>query len=318
MSNSSNVCQAVSDDELEQMATIMKWIWVYLGAVVIETAFWVHIQRTIIWATDLAILRVHGVVLVNNFIEPKNSTLDLVESLSEEFQEATARMQTGETVQNILFLINVILSDAVVVWRTHVLYERNWRITAFPVFALLTLVVVTNFVSTGLIAFKAWSMRKWIRQSLGYLPPKTRAQKIFSLIIESGLVYCIFWAIVVFLVNTSDRVLLTQSALDTQSNLGWNYTFHHFMAVRNQMIGIYPTAIIVLVAIGQSLDRTFEDMNLHGASSRSQNQPFHIGHPQLSQVSNISFAPHSSNSMDSALSSTCLEFNGTSPFEIMI
>ncbi|KAH9960352.1 hypothetical protein BGW80DRAFT_1133715, partial [Lactifluus volemus] len=50
-----------------------------------------------------------------------------------------------------------------------------------------------NLLSTGLISWKAWEHRVTIKKHLGEGTASMRVEKIFAILIESGLVYCCFW-----------------------------------------------------------------------------------------------------------------------------
>ncbi|EIM91596.1 uncharacterized protein STEHIDRAFT_165852 [Stereum hirsutum FP-91666 SS1] len=171
-------------------------------------------------------------------------------------------------------IVNYIVSDAVVVWRCWVLYSRKCRIIMIPLLLTVSNVVVaisiagldvkilslsstvpapgvsgpytgnivvwslslaTNMLTTAMVAFKSWRHRKTLRKMLGRGSPKTRAEKVMALLVESGAMYCVIW--VAFLIPA----LIT----------GFNGTFV-MSAVMPQISGIYPTILIVLVKFGKT------------------------------------------------------------------
>ncbi|KAK7045064.1 hypothetical protein R3P38DRAFT_2882403 [Favolaschia claudopus] len=99
----------------------------------------------------------------------------------------------------------------------------------------------TNFFSTTLITWKAWQRRDLFKvQSLTSTGPGTRAQKIMSLLIESGFIYFAIWIVAMlnFYIDWKAPVL--------QAILRGGY---------DMVMGTYPTLIITLV----HLEFTFWD-----------------------------------------------------------
>ncbi|THU76686.1 hypothetical protein K435DRAFT_704265 [Dendrothele bispora CBS 962.96] len=50
--------------------------------------------------------------------------------------------------------------------------------------------LLTNILSTLAIAFCIWRLRVFIKQALGFYSPRTRAQRVLTILVESGLIYC--------------------------------------------------------------------------------------------------------------------------------
>ncbi|KAI0269774.1 hypothetical protein BC834DRAFT_967516 [Gloeopeniophorella convolvens] len=164
--------------------------------------------------------------------------------------------------------ISCVLGDAIVVWRAWVLWERRYDLFIPPILfligtiatsvtsAVLTfkgasrdtwqegdtpvrfgyiiygLIILTNLWATGLICIRAWQHRRFLRSVMGKSTPKTRAEKALAFLIESGVIYLCFW--VTYLVLTrlkSNHGLLIDSAVVVQ------------------IIGIYPTVIVVMVTM---------------------------------------------------------------------
>lgn len=190
-----------------------------------------------------------------------------------------------------LFPIEFLIGDAVVIWRTWMLWQDNPRAMVIPLFfwlssfaltlgslgsisladvragidfeptwgATYTLGLVSNICSllangssTTMTAIKAWQHRKVIKESLGASTPATRVQRIMALLVESGFVYFIVFGIQMVSYGET-RYSILQILRNTWANLG------------NQILGLYPTTIIVLV----DLQRTFWDapeLSLHISS----------------------------------------------------
>ncbi|KAJ6473796.1 hypothetical protein C8R45DRAFT_1217486 [Mycena sanguinolenta] len=155
-----------------------------------------------------------------------------------------------------LFDFNMIIADAVVIWRTWAVYQGQFRAIAIPcvlllgafVFAIIDMTcaisdgllpedgicqvsailvwafsVATNIVCTVLIAFKAWKHRKMMKElSVGGIHHGMSTENVLSLLVESGFIYSLIWAS-----EPTHHVVL--------AGLG------------RQITGMYPTLIIVIV-----------------------------------------------------------------------
>ncbi|KAH8979112.1 hypothetical protein EDB86DRAFT_3108221 [Lactarius hatsudake] len=93
----------------------------------------------------------------------------------------------------------------------------------------------TNLVSTGLIAWKAWQHRVSFRKDLGKGSGSVMVERVLALFIESGFIYCCLW--VGYLI----------SALDVIPGF---IVMEHVLFFSS---GLYPTLIIILVAMQKSL-----------------------------------------------------------------
>ncbi|KAF7348021.1 hypothetical protein MSAN_01754500 [Mycena sanguinolenta] len=172
-----------------------------------------------------------------------------------------------------LFVFNMILGDAVVVWRTWVVHCHRILAILLPcvlllisfVFGLMDIVcnsnlgratplpgattvcpqadligwafsVATNVTCTILIGFQAWRHRKILR--LLNAPGKSRrmsSEKVLSLLVESGAIYSLLWLTQV--ISYLD-IPLTSPAL---------FAWAVLKGMGNQLSGLYPTLIIVIV-----------------------------------------------------------------------
>ncbi|KAF7347962.1 hypothetical protein MSAN_01748300 [Mycena sanguinolenta] len=171
-----------------------------------------------------------------------------------------------------LFVLNMIVGDAVVIWRTWAVHGR--RILAILIPCILLLVsfifgliditcnsyygaaplpgaaavcprgaligwafsVATNISCTILIGFKAWQHRRMMRE----LDPQGKvrrisSEKVLSLLVESGSLYSLLW--------------LTQvvAYLNFPRASSGYYAWTVLKAMGNQMAGLYPTLIILIV-----------------------------------------------------------------------
>ncbi|KAH9026509.1 hypothetical protein EDB85DRAFT_169167 [Lactarius pseudohatsudake] len=163
-----------------------------------------------------------------------------------------------------------ILSDIVCAWRAVVLWNRDKRIIAILLLLILgtaaaagcelglgdpvplfgrssfqsdqgPLIMVgptlaTNLVSTGLIAWKAWQCRVDVKKHLGEASRSVRTERVFALLVESGFIYCCVW--IVYLISARDLMPVPGFAVMDDVLL--------FVS------GLYPTLIIILVAMQKS------------------------------------------------------------------
>ncbi|KAJ7871887.1 hypothetical protein B0H14DRAFT_2723335, partial [Mycena olivaceomarginata] len=167
-----------------------------------------------------------------------------------------------------IFMFSVIIGDGVVIWRTWAIYQRRLLAILMPSILLLglfssvvidticynnplpgvepicpwtglifwTLSIATNITCTIMIGFKAWQHRKMMRElNLSGTHSRTSTERILSLLVESGFIYIFLWAteIIVWLNYSRDSPL--------------NYAFEVISPMGNQIAGMYPTLIIVIV-----------------------------------------------------------------------
>ncbi|KIY68047.1 hypothetical protein CYLTODRAFT_421993 [Cylindrobasidium torrendii FP15055 ss-10] len=199
-----------------------------------------------------------------------------------------------------LFLINMLVGDSVVIWRAWVLWQGSGRMRALLVIPITFLCVsfafmvkavkcladdgfsqstipaggrlcawsepiswgvslLTNVVSTTLIAVKAWQIRQSNKRVAGK-HSKTKSERILVLLVESGFIYCLFWL--------SQLILFFDFELDDSRVFGYDI----LSTLGDQLSGLYPTIIIILVNKHRSLSydtraSAFVDSGHNGSSS---------------------------------------------------
>ncbi|KAF8911245.1 hypothetical protein CPB85DRAFT_1221073 [Mucidula mucida] len=194
-----------------------------------------------------------------------------------------------------LFLVNMLVGDSVVIWRAWVLWtgvSLRKRVLVFMapaviltvslIFAIIALVclgqssfsaasssplsdsrtclwaepiswalsLLTNVVTTALVGVMAWEHRRLLMIAPGQLHSKSKVNKIMVLLVESGFIYCLFW--------------LTQVINFIEMPDG-NIYYLYFVLSRmgDQISGLYPTVIIVLVGLQQTVyDQTVGTLKL--------------------------------------------------------
>ncbi|KAH9173004.1 hypothetical protein EDB89DRAFT_829095 [Lactarius sanguifluus] len=174
-----------------------------------------------------------------------------------------------------------ILSDIVCAWRAVVLWNRDKRIIAILTLLIFgttaaagcevglgdpvpssgrssfqgdqgPLIMVgptlgTNLVSTGLIAWKAWQRRVEVKKHLGEGSRSVWVERVFALLIESGFIYCCIW--VVYLVSAWELIPVPGFAI--------------MVNVLLFVSGLYPTLIIILVAMQKSPVQYYSTHSTH-------------------------------------------------------
>ncbi|KAJ7613739.1 hypothetical protein DFH06DRAFT_138137 [Mycena polygramma] len=192
-----------------------------------------------------------------------------------------AFIATLGTPMEALFMFNMVVGDTVVIWRAWVLYQRTLWVVAIPCVMLLMSFIftvidltcltgagwsmhsslasggavcahaeliswafsfVTNATCTILISYKAWHHRQ-LMKSLNMTKNTLRisTNKLLSILVESGFIYCLFW--------------LTQLILffDVSRESPAAYVYELFASMGDQISGIYPTLIVVIVNLHQTI-----------------------------------------------------------------
>jgi len=197
--------------------------------------------------------------------------------------QANINIASLGTPMEALFMFNMVIGDSVVIWRAWVLYQRTLWVVSIPcilvlmsfIFSVIDLTcltgagwgqsgesaiaggggicdhaelmswafsLVTNAACTTLIGFKAWQHRRATR-SLNIVgnPRRMSSDRILSILVESGFIYCLF--------------LLTQLILffDISRDSPLIYVYFLFGAMGDQISGLYPTLIIVIVNLHQTI-----------------------------------------------------------------
>ncbi|KAH9969508.1 hypothetical protein BC827DRAFT_3897 [Russula dissimulans] len=165
--------------------------------------------------------------------------------------------------------INYILGDGIVLWRAWVLWNRRLSLFIFPLVSMLCtlgtgvasaiyfyqgqvskvnshktilslhfewsiwfLTFGTNLWATGLIFVQAWQHRRFLRSLRIKETFRTSTEKALAFLVESGALYLVIWII----------YISTSMTLDPNGM----FFFHTAIA---QLVGIYPTTIVIVVAM---------------------------------------------------------------------
>ncbi|KAJ7752905.1 hypothetical protein B0H16DRAFT_1459627 [Mycena metata] len=217
------------------------------------------------------------------FQRARASLMDYPElSLSDRRDVSDSIVEAYGTPMEALFMFNMVVGDSVVIWRAWVLYTARDRwmlslpiilLTCSLIFSIIDVTCltgagwsnqsgladgggvcdnaeliawafsfVTNATCTLLIGVKAWQHRRSTRAlAMTHNSSRMSTNRILSLLVESGFVYCLFW--------------LTQYILFVDISRGSPaiYAYELFAALGDQISGMYPTLIIVIVNLHQTI-----------------------------------------------------------------
>ncbi|KAF7320502.1 hypothetical protein HMN09_00133800 [Mycena chlorophos] len=226
-----------------------------------------------LWALNVA----HWFLSARGFLLPGDDTTSLLDRAVESNNMSTPLGVPEEA----LFMFNLIIGDSVVIWRVWAICRtrrKRWVVTIPCFFLLISLIFIiidltcltgggfaesssvagtnavcnnaeliswavsfgTNLSCTILIGIEAWKHRRLMRSLDLPSPGRGRSpcfavDRLLSLLLESGCIYCLFW--------------LTQVILFVP--VSWfNYTIYLYNilgALGDQISGLYPTLIIVIV-----------------------------------------------------------------------
>ncbi|KAI3601604.1 hypothetical protein WG66_003048 [Moniliophthora roreri] len=262
------------------------------------------LSSTALWSMNVSQL---SMALKGFFLKyPSLGVYDRVIQLNSEIVVFGLPMET-------LFLSNMIIGDAVVIWRAWALckdtplrplvYIPMAMLSvsfAFAVIALDCLAtngygfsqstipegskvcqwgepiawgisLLTNVVSTSLIAVRAWQHRRFLREGNPRLHSKS--QRILVVLVESGFVYCLFWL--------SQLILF----FDFEGFGFATYLYMFLSTMGDQISGVYPTMIIILVYMQRSIsDSTTTGKITHGHDADTSGRVTH-------QLSTLRFTP---------------------------
>ncbi|KAF5391593.1 hypothetical protein D9757_002544 [Collybiopsis confluens] len=169
---------------------------------------------------------------------------------------------------NILMRVNFLLGDVIVVWRTWVVWPRNLIVRAVLAICMLGTIgavfgngvkstldslrdtpasntyslvmtlppLFTNLVATLLIALRVWDYRRNIKSSMRSATSTTKIERTLILLIESGLVYCAIWLLV--LIAGFDVMTPASNTL--------------ILGLAVSLTGLYPTFIVIMVSLDKS------------------------------------------------------------------
>ncbi|THU93987.1 hypothetical protein K435DRAFT_860981 [Dendrothele bispora CBS 962.96] len=189
-----------------------------------------------------------------------------VQSLSDPEYDPTPVLIKCDVVEGVISRISYLLGDCIVVWRAWIFFDLSERryffrgilaicILGTTICAIIDTVVslkqvlqgnfnqnsviyvvpllVTNFVATLFIAYKAWCYRRFIKATLGNTSTSSKLGRILILLVESGAVYCAVWL---------EFVLGVFGKTDPMTILFFDTILPH-------VASILPSIVIILTAV---------------------------------------------------------------------
>ncbi|KAF9059626.1 hypothetical protein BDP27DRAFT_1431081 [Rhodocollybia butyracea] len=137
------------------------------------------------------------------------------------------------------FVILPVIFSLIDVSRTHATPNKlAFEPDSFGITALI-ISLISNLWATSLVGRKAWFHRKDIRSRLGRLGQTTAVGSILILLTESGVLYSCIWAL--FIIGAVYTLIH-----------GPNRVTHAIAGAVPQLVGLYPTLIILLVYLQKS------------------------------------------------------------------
>ncbi|VDC02705.1 unnamed protein product [Peniophora sp. CBMAI 1063] len=165
----------------------------------------------------------------------------------------------------ILFAINTVLGDVVLLHRTWVIWSGRRVVSAISIILLLAVIVTWIYASisngalfisivpsaaistwaTGAIAYKSfqhWSLR---RAQVAIVSRRSRLESILHILTDSGMVYTILWVVLLGLSVHPEYRTSSNTVYDDSSSgfpIGW------LQVLMSAVVPIYPMWIMMLVA----------------------------------------------------------------------
>ncbi|KAI0656060.1 hypothetical protein C8Q70DRAFT_922311 [Cubamyces menziesii] len=100
--------------------------------------------------------------------------------------------------------------------------------------------LATTGVATILIGYKTWEYRQTHLEAFGKMSRQTRTQKIMLMLVESGVIYMLFFVVQVVMSLSS-----VNESIEERPALAFALTIYQY--ITSLIVGIYPTVVVVLV-----------------------------------------------------------------------
>ncbi|KZV70857.1 hypothetical protein PENSPDRAFT_651161 [Peniophora sp. CONT] len=154
-------------------------------------------------------------------------------------------------LESTVFAVNIVLGDAIILWRAAVIWKWQKRVVYPSVFILSATIVLwalvniygksaiavpgslaTSLWATVIVSIKAWQRRRMLKKKVAIMSRHNALENIFNILTESGIVFTLLWVISVY-------------ASETPYNAVFAETMTVIMIVATPL---YPTMIVILVA----------------------------------------------------------------------
>ncbi|GJF00164.1 hypothetical protein PsYK624_164430 [Phanerochaete sordida] len=125
-------------------------------------------------------------------------------------------------------------ADIVIGTFQHPAFCRNIQTASY------SMTLATTAVATALIAFKTWQYRRTYLSAFGSSGPKSRTQRVMLMLIESGILYMLF-----FIVQVVTSVGSVNARIEL--NVRSTFAFTIYQYISSSIVGLYPTIVVLLV-----------------------------------------------------------------------
>ncbi|KAI0643441.1 hypothetical protein C8Q79DRAFT_1012720 [Trametes meyenii] len=112
--------------------------------------------------------------------------------------------------------------------------------------ASYSMTLATTAVATALIAYKAWEYSRVHREAFGKLSRPTKAQRVMVILVESGVLYMLF-----FLVQVIGSLRSVSESIDKRPTISFGFMLYDYTT--SIIVGMYPTIIVILVHLKYSI-----------------------------------------------------------------
>ncbi|KAF9265113.1 hypothetical protein L218DRAFT_957795 [Marasmius fiardii PR-910] len=179
-------------------------------------------------------------------------------------------------VGQVTFPVSCVVGDAIVIWRAWTLSGGDKKVMFLPIVLLLGLTascfsfvgcmveedlpvvpsdsctkrnlatfilsVITNVAGAAVLGYQVWIYRRTVKKYLQHGRRQLLVEKILVLLLESGAIYITIWTI-----QIAEFIF---PARKTTSDQEFRQVFYVIIV---QLVGIYPTSLVVLVSLQRSL-----------------------------------------------------------------
>ncbi|RDX48515.1 hypothetical protein OH76DRAFT_1483874 [Lentinus brumalis] len=237
-------------------------------------------------ALSLWMIDIHNVV-----IEIQLTLLSTTaDSLDDAYGVAVSQVLRLASVEDVLYAYMTLVGDSIIIWRVYAFWSQGAErlILIVPIAFLLgsiassmmlsycasrlgadivlgtyqnpafcrniqtasySTTLATTGVATTLIAYKVWEYRRTYLEAFGTSSKRTRTQQIMVSLVESGIIYMLFFLVqvIVSLASVNDKI-------ESRPSFAFAFTVYSFST--SCIVGIYPTAVVLLVNSRHSVLKT--------------------------------------------------------------
>ncbi|KAF5381197.1 hypothetical protein D9757_007883 [Collybiopsis confluens] len=246
-------------------------------------------MSTTLWAMDI----------LDNTRGFKQVYLNTSGTLPERAEAYKSELNQRFIIQTTIFSLEYLIGDTVVAWRACALWGYRRAIVIVPVVLLSSATILvsffvgclglthwtfleyesqtcadiylsvfflslsTNAVATTLVAVKAWMHYRLLLSAS--VAKRTRVLKVLVLLVESGLIYFLIWG------------AKSMGAFGNLPSSDAQFTVNMLNMLGNQVVGLYPTLLVILVRMQVS---AFKSAEIETANDWGRSTTVHGGDSQ--------------------------------------